>query len=134
MRISIRENDEGEQPLFDPQSEGRRMTEIVSSKLSQMLPGMMNLLVIMADHQMMCELDVGKVMNHLKQRAEQKEPQLFQRHGFRGTSDFFKYYQRLSGVLLRSTGHHEPGKCPLLWINNQTKHPLPAPICRILQR
>jgi hypothetical protein len=110
------------------------MAEIVGSKLSQMLPGMMNLLVIMADHQMMCELDVGKVMNHLKQRAEQKEPQLFQRLSFRGTSDFFKYYQRLSGVLLRSTGDHEPGKCPILWINNQTKHPLPAPICRILQQ
>jgi hypothetical protein len=97
-----------------------------------MLPSMMNLLIIMADHQTICELDVGKVMNHLKQRAEQKEPQLFQRHSFRDTSDFFKYYQHLSDVLLRSTGHHETGKCPILWINNQTKHPLPTSICTIL--
>lgn len=134
MRISIRENDEGEQSLFDPQVEGRRLAEIVGSKLSQMLPSMMNLLVIMADLQTMCELDVGKVMNQLKQRAEQKEPQLFQRHSFRDTSDFFRYYQRLSAVLLRSTGNDESGKCPILWINNQTKHPLPAPICTILQR
>ena len=135
MRLSIRaNNDAGEQPLFDPQYEGRRMAEIVGSKLSQMLPSMMNLLVIMADQQTMCELDVGQVMNQLKQRAEQKEPQLFQRHSFRDTSDFFKSYQRLSGVLLRSTGNHETGKCPILWLNNQTKHPLPAPICTILQR
>ena len=134
MRISIRKNGEGEQPRFDPQYEGRRMAEIIGSKLSQMLPSMMNLLVIMADHQTLCELDVGKVMNQLKQRAEQKEPQLFQRHSFRGASDFFKYYQRLSGVLLRSTGHHEAGICPILWLNNQTKYPLPAPICTILRR
>lgn len=134
MRLSMQENDEGEPPPFDSQAEGRRMTDIVGSKLSQMLPSMMNLLVIIADHQIMCELEVGKVMNQLKQRAEQKEPQLFQRHSFRDTSDFFKYYQRLSGVLLRSTGNHETGKCPLLWLNNQAKHPLPAPICTILQR
>jgi hypothetical protein len=135
MRLSIRENnDVGEPPLFDPQAEGRRLADIVGSKLSQMLPGMMNLLVIMADDQTMCELEVGQVMNQFKQRAEQKEPQLFQRHSFRDKSDFFKSYQRLSGVLLRSTGQQESGKCPILWLNNQTKHPLPAPICTILQR
>jgi hypothetical protein len=82
----------------------------------------------------MCELDVSQVMSQLKQRAEQKEPQLFQRHSFRDTSDFFKYYQRLSGVLLHSTGDDESGTCPILRLNNQTKHPLPAPICTILQR
>lgn len=134
MRRSVRENDEGEPPLFDPQAEGRRLAEIVSSKLSQMLPGMMNLLVIVADQPALCELEVGQVMNQLKQRAEQKEPQLFQRHSFRHTADFFKHYQRLSGVWLRSTGQLETGKCPVLWLNNQTKHPLPAPVCTILQR
>ena len=134
MQLSRRQNDEGEHPLFEPRYEARRMAEIVGSKLSQMFPSMMNLLVIMADHQRMCELDVGNVMNQLKQRAEQKERRLFQRHRFRDTSDFFKYYQRLSGVLLRSTGDHESGKCPILWTNNQTKHPLPGPICTILQR
>lgn len=73
-------------------------------------------------------------MNQLKQRAEQKEAPLFQRHGFRDTADFLKYYQRLSGVLLRSTGQPETGTCPRLWLNNQTKHPLPAPMGTILQR
>jgi len=134
MRHSIREHDESEPPLFDPQYEGRRLADNVSSKLSQMLPGMMNLLVIMADHQRIGELDVDKVMNQLKQRAEQKDSQLFRRHRFRSTADFFKYYQRLSGVLLRNPGNDKSGKSPILWLNNQTKHPLPAPICTILQR
>lgn len=130
----MRGRTEDELPLFDPQVEGRRLADIVSSKLGQMLPSMMNLLVIIADEPRLCELEIGQVMNQLKQRAEQKEVPLFQRHGFRDTADFFKYYQRLSGVLLRSTGQPETGTCPRLWLNNQTKHPLPAPIGTILQR
>jgi hypothetical protein len=134
LRNSGQEKDESGPPPFNPPYEGRRLAEIAGSKLRQMLPSMMNLLVIMADHQAMCELDVGRAMNHLKQRAEQKEPQLFQRHNFRDASDFFKHYQRLSGLLLRTTGSPETGKCPILWLNNQAKHPLPGPICTILQR
>ncbi len=130
----MRAKAETEPPLFDPQGEGRRLADIVSSKLGQMPPRMMNLLMIIADEPRVGELELGQVMNQLKQRAEQKEAQLFQRHGFRGTPDFFKYYQRLSGVLLRSTGQPETGLCPLLWLNNQTKHPLPAPLGPILQR
>jgi len=134
LRISGRAHEAGEPPLFDPQAEGRRMAEIVSSKLRQMLPSMMNLLVIMAEQQRICELELGQVMNQLKQRAEQKEPQLFRRHRFRNPADFFKYYQRLSGVLLTRTGQPDNGPCPILWLNPQTKHPLPGPICTILQR
>jgi hypothetical protein len=134
MRISSRADDKDEPPLFDHQYEGNRLADSVCSKLGQMLPSMMNLLVIVADHGAMCELEVGKVMLRLKQRAEQKEPHLFKRHGFRDASDFFKHYQRLGGILLRSAGAAETGKCPILWLNNQTKHPLPTPVCTILQR
>lgn len=134
MRRSSQGNGRGEPALFDHQYESSRLGDTVGGKLSQMLPSMMNLLVIMADHEETCELDLGKAMTRLKQRAEQKDPQLFKRYNFRDVSDFFKHYQRLSGVLVRSTGSYETGKCPVLWLNNQTKHPLPAPICTILQR
>jgi len=69
------------------------MADSVSSKLSQMLPGMMNLLVIMADHQRIGELDVGQVMNQLKQRAEQKDPRLFRQH--RSATDILLSVQNL---------------------------------------
>ena len=134
LRRSVRKHDESGSPPFDPQYEGRRMADRVGSKLSQMLPGMMNLLVIMADHQRIGELDVDNVMNQLKQRAEQKDPHLFRRHSFRSAADFFKYYQRLSGILLRNPSNGETGINSILWLNNQAKHPLPAPICTILQR
>lgn len=82
---------EGELTLFDLQVEGRRLADIVSSKLGQMQPSMMNLLVIMADEPRLCELETGQVLNQLKQRAEQKEVLLFQRHGFRDTADFLLF-------------------------------------------
>ena len=138
LRLSNQENDTGQnqavQPLLDHQYAGRRLAEIAGNKLRQILPSMMNLLVIVADDSAICELDLDKVMIGLKQRAEQKDAQLFKRHDFRDPSDFFKHYQRLSGVLLRSAGERENGKCPLLWLNNQAKHPLPAPVCVILRR
>ena len=81
LRFSSQENDpeqkQGGQPPLDSQYESRRLAEIVGSKLHQMLPSMMNLLFIVADDSAICDLDLGKVMAALKQRAEQKEPQFF---------------------------------------------------------
>jgi hypothetical protein len=138
LRLLIQENNTGqkqaEQISLDYQYESRRLAEIVGSKLHQTLPSMMNLLVIVADDGAICELDLDKVLIGLKHRAEQKDLQLFKRHDFRDSSDFFKHYQRLSAVLLRGANERENGKCPLLWLNNQAKHPLPAPICVILRR
>jgi hypothetical protein len=138
LRLSSQEHDTGqtqaEQPPLDHHYMGRRLAEIAGNKLRQMLPSMMNLLVIVSDDGAVCEVELDKVMIGLKQRAEQKDAQLFKRHDFRDPSDFFKHYQRLSGVLLRSAGERETEKCPLLWLNNQAKHPLPAPIGVILRR
>jgi hypothetical protein len=136
MRVSVQAVDQkqAEQTRLDPQYEANRLADIVCSKLGQMLPSMMNLLVIVADSPTVYEWDVGKAMLRLKQRAEQKDPRLYQRHGFRDTSDFFKHYQRLSTVLVRCAGKDEPDPSPILWLNNQAKHPLPAPIYTILQR
>jgi hypothetical protein len=138
LRLPNQENDTGpkqaEQLSFEPQNVSRRLVEIAGSKLRQILPSMMNLLVIVADDSAICEIDLDKVMISLKQRAEQKDSQLFKRHGFRDGSDFFKHYQRLSGIWLRSAHERESGKCPLLWLNNQAKHPLPSPVCTILRR
>jgi len=126
MRMALQE--------IDPGQAGYRLGDIICSKLGQMPAGMMNLLVIMADSQAICELDVASALKRLKLRAEQKDPRLYQRHRFRNPADFFKYYQRLSGLLVRSAGDDPPGKCPLLWLNSQAKHSLPRPICHSLER
>lgn len=138
---------EGEQRLYttedittttlDPEQVGGRLTDTVCDKLGQMRPGMINLLLVMMDSNFFRVLDIHQAMAQLRVQAERKEAGLFGRYGFVNAADFFKYYLRLSGVLVRNAG--EPGKESgtaesLLWLNKQTKHPLARPLKTLLQR
>jgi hypothetical protein len=85
------------------------------------------------ENQAVNHLDLPAAMVRMRERAERKEPALLGRHGFSNTADFFKYYLRLSGVLVRGTGGEETAVPTSLWLNNQTKHPIPANLRTILQ-
>lgn len=127
-------DDGAAEPPCDRYHQGGRLADIVCGKLGQLLPSMINVLVIVAEGDAIEHLDVPRAMAHLKDRAERKETSLFTRHGFRGTPDFFKHYQRLSGLLVRSAWDPESGTGPILWTNSQAKHPIPANILAILRK
>jgi hypothetical protein len=97
-----------------------------------MLPGMINLLVVGMERQAAAELDLPGAMARMRERAERKEPAVLGRYGFGSAADFFKYYLRLSGVLVRRTGGEGTAGPGALWLNNQTKHPIPANLRTIL--
>jgi hypothetical protein len=118
----------------DPQHAGGRLTDTVCDKFGQMRPGMVNVLVVVADSDFVHLLDLNQAMTRLKERAEQKEAGLFGRYGLVKTADFFKYYLRLSAILVRPAGEQEGTTRSMLWINNQAKQPLPGPLRTILQR
>ena len=126
------DDDAAVEPSFDRHHHGGRLADIVCGKLGQLLPSMINVLVVVAEGDAMAHLDVPRAMTRLKDRAERRETSLFTRHGFRGTPDFFKHYQRLSGLLVRSAWDPESGSCPILWTNSQAKHPIPAKILALL--
>lgn len=113
----------------DPQRESQRLTEIVCGKLSQMLPAMPNLLVLVSESH---RLNVSEPMQQLKAHAERQDTTLFARHGFESRADFFRFYQRLSGILVRAAWDQSPRSPPSLWLNHQAKHPLPDTVVRIL--
>jgi hypothetical protein len=121
-------------PQPDPQQIGGRLEDTVCDKFGQMHPGMVNVLVVVADSDFVHVLDLDQAMARLRERAEQKEAGLFGRYGFVKTADFFKYYLRLSGVLVRTAGEQEGTTRSMLWMNNQAKQPLPGPLRTILQR
>lgn len=121
-------------PALKPEHVGGRLTDTVCDKLGQMRPGMINLLLVMMDSDFIRLLDIQQAMAQLKGRAERKEAGLFGRYGFVNSSDFFKYYLRLSGVLVREAGAGDETAKAILWLNNQTKHPVPRPLRTILQR
>ncbi|GIV95935.1 MAG: hypothetical protein KatS3mg057_0592 [Herpetosiphonaceae bacterium] len=122
------------QPVAVQQPINRRLSDIICSKLGQLQPGMMNILLVAIDRRAVEEIDVGKTVQHLKERAEAGDLALFHRHGLRSRSEFFKAYQRLSSLLVRSSDDGGISAFESLWINSQAKHPLPNDIRTRLQR
>lgn len=120
---------DGEAAAWDAEQVGIRLMDTVCDKLGQMRPGMINVLVVVADEAFAAVLDVDGVMTRLKARAERKEAGLFGRYGFVNTADFFKHYLRLSGVLVRPIG----GGRSVLWVNQQAKHAMPGGLRNKLQ-
>ena len=121
-------------PWHDPQQVGGRLMDTVYDKLGQMRPGMINVLIVVTDGDIARVLDINQAMARLRERAERKEASLFGRYGFVKTADFFKYYLRLSGVLVRTVGKQDGTAHSILWANNQAKHAIPGPIRTSLQR
>ncbi|MGH2542951.1 MAG: hypothetical protein ACRDIB_09150 [Ardenticatenaceae bacterium] len=141
LRIPRREADSsdaiqnGEKSTFDGQRKFSRVIDIICGKLGQMQPNSMNVVVLMAESNFFKGIDLTQAMAHLRERAERDEASgFFARHGFIGRRDFFKYYLRLSGVLMRGTGEPGSNGFSALWQNSQAKHPIPANIATILRR
>ena len=108
-----------------------RVADIVGGKLGQMLVNSINMLVIVTESDHLDTLDLPPIMAHLKQRAEQHDPRVVARHGFRDPADFFKHYLRLSAVVVRAM---QPDRRPVVWVNTEAKHPLPPSIRTIIQK
>jgi hypothetical protein len=116
----------------DPARANVKLQYVIANKLAQMLPGMINLLVIGAEGKLVQHSDLNAVMLQLKKRAEAKDAQLFSRSGSRDTADFFRAYHRVSGILLRTTPSSTQPAQLNLWANKEAKHSLPANLQTLL--
>jgi hypothetical protein len=115
-----------------------RFSAHVAEKLGQMQAGMPNVLWVVtealpAEGSADGRLDLAQAMTRLRMRAERQDSTLIGRHGLKDTATFFKFYARLSGVLLRMARDGETSQLHALWANPQAKYPLPAPLRTILQ-
>ncbi len=117
----------------DTERENSKLQYVIASKLAQMLPGMINVLVIGADESNIHNFDVNAALLQLKKRADAKDALLFNRSGARDGADFFRAYQRLSGILLGSAQNRTSHDPPILWVNKEARHPLPATLQTLLK-
>jgi hypothetical protein len=127
-------NGSTEQRAIDKQHAIGRFSDAVSGKLGQMLPGMINILLVGPDDDQIVSADVLLAMTDLKARAERKDTQFFERKGFSSPSEFFKQFRQLSGIIVRSSAPEQTDKRTILWANPQAKHPIPPDLRVILQR
>lgn len=113
--------------------EGERLADAICSKMGQLFPQRSNVLVVGMDVMGLRQNDLQTLMLRLQQRAERNEPAFWQRYGFQDRADFFRHYQRLSEVLVRSS-QWQADESVIVWVNPQAKHPLPGKVRTALYR
>jgi hypothetical protein len=110
-----------------------RLADAVCSKLGQMQHQLSNVLIVGVDTLHPTEGDLRGMMLRIQQRAEHGDTAFFQRYGFRDRADFFRHYQRLSEILIRTSNLEARGPI-LTCINSQAKYPLPGKVRTVLYR
>jgi hypothetical protein len=108
-----------------------RLVDVLCSKLSQMLPNMANLLLVVAAPAVLEALDLPAHIAWIKDKAEHADPAFYARHRFSNSSDFFKHYQRLSGLVLVQTAGDRQA---VAWFNPQARIKIPDGLKHRLQR
>lgn len=112
---------------------GERLADAVCSKLGQLVHQHSNILLMGVDALQMTQEDIRAAMLRVQQRVERNDTAFFHRYGFRDRADFFKHFQRLSEILVRSVDLH--GATSLItWVNSQARYPLPSKVRTVLYR
>ncbi len=104
-----------------------KLIAVVYDKVGQMPPSIVNLLWLIAEHDI-SEADLIEAVMTLRQLAEDKTEEYFTRRGFKSAGDFLKQYRRLSCIILRQSGEN------IVWLNPITRHQPLSQIISALQR
>ncbi len=110
---------------------GERLADAVCSKLGQLLPQHINVLLVGGEDLHLTHSDLQAIMLRVQQRAERNDPTFLKRHQFRDRADFFRHYQRLSALLVRGIPL-QAGEPAVVWVNPQAKYPLPTKVRTVL--
>jgi hypothetical protein len=103
-----------------------RLLHILLDKLGQMQPGMPNLLVIHTREELARSIDLDRLMQEVKTRAEgRRDPAFYAASRYTGPAAFYKDFLHLSGILLWAPGAQ-------LWVNRQTRPGLAEKVLRLI--
>ena len=102
-----------------------RILRILLSKLGQMQPGKANLLVIHTRNEIARSVDLNKLMQEIKTRAEGKERSFYEISRYASPAAFYKDFLHLSGIVLW-TAEAQP------WVNKQARPGLDEKVLRLV--
>ncbi|HMN29865.1 MAG TPA: hypothetical protein PKE45_17065 [Caldilineaceae bacterium] len=110
----------------------QKLASTLCDKLGQLPPSAANLMAVAAEPGQ-CSVEMfTAAMQRLRQQAERKNNEFFRQCGLQDVRHFHRQQPRLSGILLCWL---QPPACQAagLWLNPQTKHPLPAALQTLLR-
>jgi hypothetical protein len=102
-----------------------RILRILLAKLGQMQPGTPNLLVIYTREELARSIDLGRLMQEVKTRAEGKDPSFYDISRYASPAAFYKDFLHLSGSLLWAAEAQ-------LWVNIQARPGLAVKVLRLV--
>ncbi len=109
----------------DPGRIEERILRILLDKLGQMQPGMSNVLIIHARQELARAIDLGKLMQDIKLRAERKDPSFYAVSRYTSPALFYKDFLHLSAILLWTAGTQP-------WVNKQARPMLEERVVRLI--
>ncbi|MBK8137535.1 MAG: hypothetical protein IPK52_17245 [Chloroflexi bacterium] len=104
-----------------------KVMSVLSDKVGQMPPGIVNLLWLSAGAELP-DADLNRAMAILRHLAESKTAEYFTRRGFESPAHFLRQYRQLSGIVLPHPGTN------YVWLNPLARHKTPPDIVRAIQR
>ncbi len=104
-----------------------KLMGVLCDKVRQMPPSIVNLLWLVSDRDIP-EAGLMRAVTTLRQLAERKAEDFFQRRGLESAADFLKQYTRLSGIVLRQSG------ASVVWLNPLARHKVPPEITNAIKR
>lgn len=127
FNVEVRRIRKGEWDGQDSEARSIKLMAVLCEKLRQMPPSIVNLVWLFAEREM-SEADLTRAVMTLRQLAELQVQEFFTRRGFASAADFFKQYQRLSGIVLQQ------GDGNVVWLNTLARHPVPQDIVTTIRR
>jgi hypothetical protein len=126
----------GLEPVFYTQIEYRKFGDAIFEKIGQMVPNMINIIIIISKSSTHEREDLFKSIYSINKLLNQGDENLFIRKGFQGKQDFLNQSKRLSGILFRNNwiGLNAVKDRNLLWCNEQADQQIPEPIKEYLRR
>ena len=104
-----------------------RILRVLLDKLEQLQPGMANLLVVLTSPQLARSIQLARLMQAVKTRAEMRDPSFYAASRYTSPAAFYKDFLRLSGILLLAPQAQ-------LWVNKQARLGLPEKVLRLVSQ
>lgn len=108
-------------------SDPSRISSVISDKVSQLPPGIINILWLASSNSVQ-ESDMETATMELRRAVENKRDAFFQKHGHANAASFAKLYRRLSGIALQQSNDH------VLWLNPVARHSITTDLAAALRR
>jgi hypothetical protein len=102
-----------------------RIVRTLVDKLAQMQHGMANLLVLHTPTEIARSIDLNKLIQSVKTRAETKEPSLYAASRYNRPAEFYKDFLHLSGIVLWTPAAQ-------VWLNKQARPGLPEKVLQLV--